>query len=125
MLQHELREAAGILVVAPSGPLAAEDFAALAREVDPYIERVGPLQGLLLHATRFPGWRNVPAMLAHLRFVKDHHRRIRRVAVVTDDNVLSILPRLVRHFVAAEVKHFPAAAKDEAMGWLEASTGVS
>ena len=112
-------------LVAPSEPLAAADFAALARAIDPYIERAGPLRGLLVHARRFPGWRNVPAMLAHFRFVRDHHRRIRRVAVVTDDRVLSALPSLVRHFVAAEVEHFPAAAMDEAMGWLESGRAAA
>lgn len=120
MLRHQFCEDVGVLVVTPSEPLAAEDFATLARVIDPSIERAGPLNGLLLHATRFPGWRNLGAFLAHLRFVKDHHRKIRRIAVVTDDRVLSVLPNLVRHFVAAEIRQFPAAARDEAMRWLEA-----
>ena len=120
MLQHEFRKDVGILVVRPTGPLTAEDFATLTREIDPDMERAGPLQGLLLEARRFPGWRNLRALLAHVRFVQDHHRKIRRVAVVTDDRVLAILLGLVRHFVAAEVRRFPAAARDAAMRWVEA-----
>lgn len=97
MLQHKFRADVGILVVTPSEPLAAGDFATLAREIDPYIERTGALKGLSLEARRFPGWRNLRAVRAHLRFVKDHRRRIRRVAVVTDDRILAMPPSLVRH----------------------------
>lgn len=122
MLQHEFHEDVGILVVTPSEPLTAEDFATLARRIDPAIEPAGALKGLLLDARRFPGWRNLRALLAHLRFVKDHHRKIRRIAVMTDERVLSVLPSLVRHVVAAEVRRFPRAARDEAMRWPEAGT---
>lgn len=41
MIHHQLDETESILVVAPQGPLAADDFKALAAEVDPFIERAG------------------------------------------------------------------------------------
>ncbi len=34
MLEHELLVEKGVLIVRPEGPLAAEDFAALAQEVE-------------------------------------------------------------------------------------------
>jgi hypothetical protein len=55
MIHHQLDETDSILIVAPQGPLAADDFKALAAEVDPFIERTGGLQGLLLEAPAFPG----------------------------------------------------------------------
>ena len=118
MLQHQLIEDESILIILPQGPLATDDFTALAAEIDPAIERTGRLQGILIEAAAFPGWEDFSAMTAHLRFVRDHHCNIRRVAVVSDSTVLAFLPRLASHFVAAEVRYFPDAERAGAMDWL-------
>jgi hypothetical protein len=118
MMRHQLLQDEGVLVVSPEGSLTSEDFAALAREVDPYIERNGKLAGLLIEAASFPGWHDFGALIAHLRFVRDHHRKINRVAVVSDSQFLSVAPRIAEHFVAAEVKHFPAGQRQAALDWL-------
>jgi len=55
MLRHELLENEGILIVRPSVPLGANDFAELAAEVDLYIASSGDLRGLLIEAEWFPG----------------------------------------------------------------------
>jgi len=98
--------------------LAASDFDALSAEVNPFIERAGGLRGLLIEAEVFPGWNGFSGLTAHLRFVRDHHRSIRRVAVVSDNALLSHLPQLASHFVAAEVRHFPKAERAAALDWL-------
>jgi hypothetical protein len=121
MLKHQLDETNGILVISPQGPLAADDFKALSAEVDPFIERTGELRGLMIEAEAFPGWDGFGGLTAHLRFVRDHHRSIRRVAVVSDSAVLSHLPQLASHFVAAEVRHFPAAERAAALDWLRSA----
>jgi hypothetical protein len=121
MMQHRLDKAAGILVVTPQGPLAASDFEALRTEVDPFIERAGTLRGLLIEVPVFPGWDGFAGLTAHLRFVRDHHRLIRRVAVVSDNAVLSHLPQLASHFVAAEVRYFPEAHRAEALDWIQSA----
>jgi hypothetical protein len=118
MIKHELLEEEGILVVTPHGPLQAADFVELAEIVDPYIAQHGRLKGLVIYVEHFPGWGNFAALLSHLRFVKDHHKKIDRVAAVTDDTVLSHLPAIASHFVSAEVKHFDYAHKDIALMWV-------
>ncbi len=102
-------------------PANSEDFKSLARDVDPYIERKGELAGLLIEAAAFPGWRDFGALISHLRFVRDHHRKIRRIAVVSDSAVLTIAPRLAEHFVAAQVKHFTQRDRQAALDWLRGS----
>ncbi len=72
----------------------------------------------MIDAESFPGWEDFSALVAHLRFVGDHHRNIQRVAVVSDSPVLAFLPRLASHFVAAEVRHFPYAQRADALRWL-------
>ena len=118
MLAHELDAARSILRLRPDGPLAAEDFTALATVVDPHIETVGDLAGLVIEVPSFPGWENLGAMAAHMRFVRDHHRHIRKVAVVTDSPLGRVAEQLASHFVAAQIRHFPAGRGESAMAWI-------
>ena len=119
MIRHELLGDRGILIVKPEDALRAEDFAALAREVDPYIEQHGALKGLVIEAPTFPGWENFAGLVSHLRFVRDHHRLIRRIAVVSDSTLLAFAPKLANHFVSAEVRAFEAADRTAALAWIE------
>jgi len=118
MLKHDLLADKGILIVRPEEPLTAADFTALAAEVDPYIETHGGLKGLMICAKAFPGWENVDGAVSHFKFVRDHQRKIAKVAVVSDSDILAFLPRLVSHFVSAEAKHFKGGEEQQALSWL-------
>jgi hypothetical protein len=121
MLDVKLDRDEGLVTLIPHGKLAAQDFADLAAQVDPWITAHGSLRGLMILAQHFPGWSDLAVFLSHLRFVKDHHRLIRRIAAVSDGGFLAILPAIATHFVNAEVRHFSFDRKDEALAWLQAS----
>jgi hypothetical protein len=118
MIEYTFDAANAILHVRPRGPLEKSDFEALTKEVDPFLEKSGKLAGLIVEIGSFPGWENVCAMSAHLRFVRDHHRRIHKVAVVTDSALSKVAETLAAHFVAAEIKRFPAAELGAARRWI-------
>jgi hypothetical protein len=118
MLRYQLLGNEGILLIHPEGPIQAGDFEAVAKVVDPYIEERGRLQGILIEAQSFPGWNTFGALVSHLRFVRDHHRLVKRIAAVSDSAVLSILPQVAKHFVEAEVRHFNAQDRQSALAWL-------
>ena len=119
MLNYELRLDAGLLVLKPDGPLESSDFAIVQRLVDAYLAKNGTLRGVLIHADQgFPGWKDFAALVAHLTFVKDHHRQIERVAVVADGGVAAIVPSIAGHFIHAQVKHFALAHENAAWDWL-------
>jgi hypothetical protein len=119
MISFDLLRDKGILVVKPQGALEAGDFARLAQEIDPYIADQGALSGLLIEAPSFPGWENFAALLEHFRFVRDHHKKIRRVAAVTDSSFLKVAPTIAAHFAHPEIKVFGGAEKARALAWLE------
>jgi hypothetical protein len=123
MLEHELRRDEGILIIRPRGPLQAADFTSLAAIVDPYIEAHGGLRGIIIEASSFPGWDSFAALISHIRFVRDHHRLIGKIAAVSDSAVLSIAPQLARHFVKAEVRHFSVTDRQAALSRLKTSSG--
>jgi len=118
MLDFELQPEHKVLIVTPRAALEAADFARMVRDVDPFIEREGGLNGLMIDSGSFPGWYDFHAMISHIRFISDHHRAIRRVAFVTDSPVLTLLPRLADHFVTAQVRHFRHADREAALDWL-------
>ena len=119
MIQYELNRLDGILIVTPIGPLETSDFMNLVREVDPYIEEMGGLNGLMIYAKSFPGWENFGAFLSHMKFVKNHHQKIKRVAAVTGGGFMAIMPEVASHFVRAEVRHFEYEDRDIALNWLK------
>ena len=120
MLKYELNRAESILIIMPDGPLESADFEKLIQEVDPYIKEKGKLKGLMIYAKSFPGWDNFAAFLSHIKFVKNHHQKVKKIAAVTDGAFLSIMPRVADHFIQAEVRHFDYADKDAALNWLKA-----
>lgn len=119
MLINEVMLDEKILVITPEGSLKEADFERLTEEVDPYIEAMGMLNGLMIYTESFPGWENFAALLSHMKFVKEHHHQIKKVAAVTDSGFLSILPRVANYFVEADVKHFSYKNKDVALDWLK------
>lgn len=121
MLKVELDQDHGIAILIPDGALEQRDFEAAAELIDPFIKQVGKLRGVIVYVDRFPGWNSFAALATHLRFVKDHHRYIARVALVTDSALGDVAEHLVDHFVAADVKHFPYAGFDDAMAWIAAA----
>jgi SpoIIAA-like len=118
MLNHHLLRTRGLLIIRPEAPLEAADFHALAQEVDPYLQENGKLHGLMIDAESFPGWKDFASLVSHLRFVKNHHQKVEKIAVVTDGSYLSRAPRILSHFVQAEVKHFPRQRRGDALRWL-------
>jgi len=118
MIEHTLDTAHSILYVRPKSALEHDDFVQLAKTVDPYIGETGELAGLIIEAPTFPGWENLGAMAAHFRFVRDHHKHIKKIALVTDSALGNVAEHLASHFVSAEIRHFPAGELEAAKQWV-------
>ena len=118
MIEHTLDTEQSILYLRPKSALAQADFAQLAKTVDPFIARTGDLAGLIIETPAFPGWEGLGAMVAHFRFVRDHHKRIKRIGLVTDSALGNVAERLASHFVSAEIRHFAAGELEAAKQWV-------
>ncbi len=122
MIEYDLDTENSILHVQPKSAIEQDDFVKIAGVVDPHIEATGGLAGLIIEAPAFPGWKSFGAMVNQLRFIRDHHKRIKRVAVVTDSHLGDVAEHLTSHFVSAEIKHFPAGQFDAAKQWVIAGS---
>ena len=117
-MRVEYSAQANVASVFPDGPLGKADFDAVAAQIDPVIERHGQLNGLIIATESFPGWESFAALIHHFRFVHDHHRAVRRVALVTDSVLGTLAETIARHFVAAEIRHFACGDMAAAADWV-------
>ena len=119
MLNVNLREAKGIAILEPDGELSENDFKNAAEIIDPYIEKVGKLNGLIIHVRSFPGWDTFASFITHMKFVKEHHKKISRIAFVTDSSIGSIAENIASHFVNAEIKSFAFSELEASKKWIQ------
>lgn len=106
MLRVEIDEANGIVILEPDGELSERDFLLVAKIVDPYIESAGELKGMIIHVQSFPGWDSFSSLIAHLKFVREHHKKVSRIAFVTDSPIGGLAENIASHFVNADIKSF-------------------
>ena len=123
MLDFSIMQQEGILVLKPKGPLSKEDFSGLSAAADTYLSDHAKLHGVMVQAKGFPGWENFGGFAAHMHFVRDHHRKVERVAIVTDSPVAGVAESLGKHFTSAEVRHFSFPDDQKAMDWLMSASG--
>ena len=57
------------------------------------------------------------ALVSHLKFVKDHHKKITHVALATDSPLGEFGEHIASHFVNAEIRHFAYGELEEAKAW--------
>ena len=119
MLDYSIMQPEGILVLKPQAPLRDEDFKGLAAAVDAYLDHHDKLHGVMVHAHEFPGWEDFGGFTAHLHFVRAHHEKVERIALVTDSRFVHVAESFAKHFTSAEIKHFPFADDAKALVWLE------
>jgi hypothetical protein len=119
MIHAELLADKGILIITPQGALAADDFRKVAAIADPYIAQNGGLTGLLIKAEHFPGWDSFASLVEHMKFLRDHHRKITRVAAVTDSGFIKVARAIAAHLAHPDIRQFPANEEARALAWLE------
>jgi len=118
MLSITLDKERAIVTLEPTDALNEEDFHTAVKVIDPFIEKHGKLEGLIIETESFPGWDDFSAFVAHLKFIRDHHKKVKRLAFVTDSVIGGLAEHITSHFVDAEVKDFPYGAHKEAREWI-------
>jgi hypothetical protein len=118
MIFYDLDENTGVLTVRPEGKLETQDFLTLSEVVDLYIKKKGGLNGIVIVTKKFPGWLDFSGMIEHMKFVRNHHRKIAKVAIVTDSKIADVAESLGKHFVKASIKHFSFEELESAKRWI-------
>jgi len=118
MMQMELDEANGMVLIAPTEQLREEDFITLSVLIDGYLLEHEKLNGLIIYTKEFPGWDSLSALFKHLSFVKNHHKQIRRLALVTDSELVTIFEKISQYFVNVEIEVYAYDMLESAKAWI-------
>ncbi len=122
MLSINLNEVEGIAILKPNGKLCKEDFISAAKIINPYIEKSGKLNGIVIQVKSFPGWDSFSALITHLKFIKEHHKKVSHVAFVTDSPIGKFAAHIGSHFVNAEIRSFSFGELEDAKYWILGDT---
>lgn len=118
MLNTILNKENGILILQPHGALKKEDFDNAVKVIDPFIEEHGKLNGIIIYARVFPGWEDFAALNRHLIFIRNHHKKIKKLAFVSDSMVGNFGELIASHFVSATIKSFDFDNIRDAKAWI-------
>ena len=118
MLEINLDKQTKIVTLEPHGALTQDDFQSAVKAIDPSIEESGKLNGIIIYTKSFPGWDSFTALTNHLKFVREHHKKVSYVAFVTDSIIGDFGQKIANHFVQARVKHFNYKDLNSAKAWI-------
>jgi hypothetical protein len=104
-----------VLGFAASGDVTKDDFAVLLPTVEKAISEYGSIS-LLLDLRDFH-WEKVDAWASDMRFGRELHDKIERMAIVGDHTWQKHLARLAQPFYAKEAKYFEQA--DPGWAWVK------
>lgn len=119
MLNVDIKDRANIVVVTPDGPIKAADIANMAEQINGYINEHDRVPNLVIYAKTVPHWANFEALGKHLKFVRNHHEIVKKVALVSDSKLLWLAKIFVSRFIGAKVRRFTEEAYDDAVAWAE------
>lgn len=121
MMQVHLNEKEFIAILKPSERLSESDFTSARDIIDPFIENHGKLNGIIIYVETFSGWDSFGALISHLKFINAHHKKVLKVAFVTNSIIGELAQNIGKHFIEAQIKHFDFADFEKAKKWIVSS----
>jgi hypothetical protein len=121
MITCEFTRSNKVLIVNLTGKLTVDDLSEIAKIMDDHINQDDEIPNLVIHLAKMPHWDGFRALKMHFKLVKNHHRLIKKVAVVGDSLALTIMPNIMDHFIDAKVRHFSEPHMEDAKNWAKAA----
>jgi SpoIIAA-like len=116
MIKIESISANALKITLPE-KMKSEDIHEIAPQIDVLIRERGQIR-LLIDASGFSGWENVATFESHATFIKSHHQKVERIAVIVAHDWQHWLIGAVRIFVHPEVRAFDKSQEGEALQWI-------
>ncbi len=117
-LEVLLDEKKSIVILKPHWALSENDFLEASKKIDSYLEKNQKLNWVIIYAKSFPYWDSFLWLISHLKFIKNHHKRVAYLAFVTDSLVWIFAEHIWDFFVKAKVKNFDYDQLEEAKKWI-------
>lgn len=119
MINVDIKERENVFIVSSDAEITAEAIVGLSKTLNDYINMHDRVPNLVFRAHTVPHWKNFDALKHHFQFVRNHHKLIKKIAVVSDSKLIWLVRPIVDHFTGAKVRRFPEKAFDDAVNWAE------
>ncbi len=117
-MEINLDEKKSILHIKLSPPLKATDFIQLSSVADSYLKDHDMLN-VIIETEKFPGWENIHALIAHVKFVKKHISKVKKIALVTNSKFAMMGEKFIGPLIKHKVRRFPYDQVELAQQWIE------
>jgi len=121
MIHLEIDKARNLVHLSPEGKLEKADFDRLTETLNEHINMTDSVPAIIIETRGRPHWDSYGAFLRHMEFIKDYHKLVPKIAIVSDSSALSMARSLADHLVKAKVRYFPIGSAAEAADWASAS----
>ena len=116
MLSYKEYDNAHAVEIVLGARVSTEEFDAVARQLEAFIERHGRVRVLEI-IKDFEGM-DATAFWHDIKFSLRHVKDVSRVAIVCNPDMHHLWSSLVAPFMACEVEHFPPGEEEAARDWL-------
>ena len=103
--------------VQPSGKVDETDIRKIGNEADRLIKKHGSIK-VLVDASDFDGWADMDTAKKHFRFVREHHQKVERIALIAGHEWQHWLAGVMSAFVHPEIRIFDKGDASAAADWL-------
>ncbi|MEX3011912.1 STAS/SEC14 domain-containing protein [Hoeflea sp. TYP-13] len=117
MIETTIDRENNLIIATARDTLVEMDFNNFSDCINDYINSTDRAPSIVLNAEELPHWKNSAALFAHIKLVRNHQKILPKVALVSDNSALSLMPLLVDLFVKAKVRHFHQCDFDKAIAW--------
>ena len=109
-----------IVHATPHGKISETDIRDTAGpQIDRLLRDKGHLSGVLVDAREFEGWEDFSAFAAHVKFIKDHHDKVDKIAVINGGENHDFLKRIFSLVPHIEFRFFAGDEEQTAEQWLQ------
>lgn len=100
-----------------TGPIEEGDFKRITSQVDALIHEKGNVR-LLIDGKMFKGWKSFKAFKEHFNFAKNHHQKVKKIALIAGHFWQHWIAAIARFFVNPEIRVFTAEQVEDALRWV-------
>ena len=118
MIQTSFDKSDTIAILELDTKLTKADFKQVNATINKHLNSNGILAGIIVYTQTFSEWDTFEALLDRLKFINDHHKWTKYVALVSDSEVIGFPESVISHFVHAETHAFPYSNIADARRWI-------
>ena len=118
MFDYNISQYESMLTIRLHNSVSEADILLLSPKVDEYLEHHKRLAGVMLISKDWAGWDSFAALRATMTFLRGHHHKISRIALVTNSVLADLIPIFAARFVNTTIRHFRYEDEANAKIWL-------